>query len=168
MQGRRIQTAVSGSPLPAYIVLRGYPLPAAPSAAATRTPGKELCHALLSNRVPIPDLRLSLIHILHLCHRPEAGSGGTEVGRPAGPGALGAGQPGLSERPGQFSAQADGAHRHRPHRHPRGPKGCLLYTSRRQSSGHCGAASCSTAVTPGAYCGKPEPEGAQRQPRVRR
>lgn len=35
MQGRRIQTAVSGSPLPAYIVLRGYPLPAAPSAAAT-------------------------------------------------------------------------------------------------------------------------------------
>ena len=40
--------------------------------------------------------------------------------------------------------------------------------SRRQSSGHCGAASCSTAVTPGAYCGKPEPEGAQRQPRVRR
>ena len=47
MQGRRIQTAVSGSPLPAYIVLRGYPLPAAPSAAATRTPGKELCHALI-------------------------------------------------------------------------------------------------------------------------
>ena len=27
---------------------------------------------------------------VHLCHRPEAGSGGTEVGRPAGPGALGA------------------------------------------------------------------------------
>lgn len=40
--------------------------------------------------------------------------------------------------------------------------------SRRQSSGHCGAASCSTAVTPGAYCGKPEPEGARRQPRGRR
>ena len=37
-----------------------------------------------------------------------------------------------------------------------------------RGSGHCGAASCSTAVTPGAYCGKPEPEGAQRQPRVRR
>ena len=30
------------------------------------------------------------------------------------------------------------------------------------------AASCSTAVTPGAYCGKPEPEGARRQPRGRR
>ena len=29
----------------------------------------------------------------------------------------------ISERPGQFSAQADGAHRHRPHRHPRGPEG---------------------------------------------
>ena len=40
--------------------------------------------------------------------------------------------------------------------------------SRRQSSGHCGAVSCSTAVTPGAYCGKPEPEGARRQPRGRR
>ena len=39
---------------------------------------------------------------------------------------------------------------------------------RRYVSGHCGAVSCSTAVTPGAYCGKPEPEGARRQPRGRR
>ena len=66
MQGRRIQTAVSGSPLPAYIVLRGYPLPAAPSAAATpkSIAGEGCSHSVKVSQRNLPDA-------LRILHRTE-------------------------------------------------------------------------------------------------